>query len=175
MDPERIRPMIGPPLTDIFEFLVGNVPHRRMQSLVDKYRERYASIGFTENIIYSGMPEIIAALSASGFFLGVCTSKRVDYASSIVDMFGLSAHFEFVSGGDVGIDKTEQLGKLVANGIDAASSAMIGDRDLDIVAARNNGLISVGVSWGFGGNKELVSAAPDHLVHSPGELLELFE
>jgi len=174
VDPELIRPMIGPPLTDIFEHLIGKIAEHQMQALVDKYRERYASIGFTENLIYDGIPEIIGALTASGFVLGVCTSKRVDYASDIVDMFGLSAHFQFISGGDVGIHKTEQLEKLVADGVDANSSVMIGDRHFDIVAARNNGLTSVGVSWGFGNNEELDTAAPDHIVHSPEELLELF-
>ena len=174
VDPERIRPMIGPPLTDIFEFLVGKLPEQPMQALVDKYRERYASVGFTENIIYDGIPEMIAALTASGYILGVCTSKRVDYASDIVDMFGLSPHFQFISGGDIGIHKTEQIAKLLADGVDAKTSVMIGDRHFDIVAARNNGLTSVGVSWGFGNATELELAAPDYLVHSPEELLEQF-
>ena len=119
-------------------------------------------------------PAIIGALTSSGFILGVCTSKRIDYASDILDMFGLSAHFRFISGGDVGIHKTEQIEKLVADGLDANSAVMIGDRHFDIVAARNCGLTAVGVSWGFGDNEELDSAAPDHIVHSPEELLELF-
>lgn len=174
VDPERIRPMIGPPLTDIFEFFVGGVSTGLMQTLIDKYRERYASVGFAENIVYDGMPELIAELSASGHTLGVCTSKRADYASDIVEMFGLTAHFQFISGGDVGIHKTEQLEAIIANGVDASTSAMIGDRHFDIIAAKNNGVTSVGVSWGFGDDAELDTAAPDHLVHSPGELLELF-
>jgi phosphoglycolate phosphatase len=174
VDPELIRPMIGPPLTDIFAHLVGEITEPRMQALIDKYRERYASIGYTENVIYDGMPAIIGALTSSGFILGVCTSKRIDYASDILDMFGLSAHFRFISGGDVGIHKTEQIEKLVADGLDANSAVMIGDRHFDIVAARNCGLTAVGVSWGFGDNEELDSAAPDHIVHSPEELLELF-
>lgn len=174
VEPERVRPMIGPPLTEIFEFLIGDVSRHRMQTLVDKYRERYASIGYTENVIYEEMPEIIASLSASGYVLGICTSKRADYATDIVDLFGLSAHFEFIDGGDVGVHKSEQLGRLVANGIDAATAIMIGDRNIDINAAKSNGLRSVGVSWGFGDDEELNSAAPDHLVRSPGELLELF-
>jgi len=174
VDPERIRPMIGPPLTDIFEYFVGGVSTGLMQTLVDRYRERYSSVGFTENIIYDGMPELIGELSAAGYMLGVCTSKRADYASDIVEMFGLTAHFEFISGGDVGIHKTEQLEAIIANGVDASTSAMIGDRHFDIIAAKNNGVTSVGVSWGFGDDAELDTAAPDHLVHSPGELLELF-
>ena len=174
VNPERVRPMIGPPLTEIFEYLIGEVSDQIMGKLVNKYRERYASIGFTENVIYDDIPEIIGSLSASGYVLGVCTSKRIDYATDIVEMFGLLGHFEFISGGDVGIHKTEQLRTLVANGIDASSSVMIGDRNVDIEAAKKNGLSSAGVCWGFGSDQELNAAAPDHLLHSPAELLELF-
>jgi len=174
VDPEQVRPMIGPPLTDIFNYLIGNVSEPQMQALVDKYRERYANVGYTENVIYEEMPEIIASLAASGYKLGVCTSKRADYATDIVEMFGLMAHFEFISGGDVGIHKSEQLGKLVANGVNSETAVMIGDRHVDIAAAKSNGIRSVGVSWGFAGNDELSTAEPDHLVHSPAELLELF-
>lgn len=174
VDPERIRPMIGPPLNEIFEFLIGEVSDPQMQTLVRRYRERYASIGYTENVIYEEMPETIAILANAGYTLGVCTSKRADYATKIVDMFGLSTYFAFISGGDIGIHKSQQLEKIVANGVDAESATMIGDRNVDIDAAKRNGLSSVGVSWGFGDDDELSSAAPDHLVRSPTELLELF-
>ncbi|MDA0681469.1 MAG: HAD-IA family hydrolase [Proteobacteria bacterium] len=175
VDPEQVRPMIGPPLTEIFAFLIGDVPEGHMQLLVDKYRERYASIGYRENLIYDGIPETIAALSTAGYRLGICTSKRADYATSIVKMFGLSTHFRFISGGDVGVHKSEQLEELVANGVDARTAAMIGDRHIDIEAAKSNGIMSVGVDWGFGADEELNLAAPDYRVRSPRELLDLFE
>ena len=174
VDPERIRSMIGPPLTEIFEYFLGDVSEERMHFLVDKYRERYASIGYRENVIYAQIPEVIEALSSSGYELGICTSKRADYASDIVEMFGLAAHFSFIDGGDVGVHKADQLERLVTNGISADTAAMIGDRHFDIGAAKRNGLTSVGVSWGFGNEEELNTAAPDHLLHSPDELLELF-
>jgi len=174
VDPERIRPMIGPPLTDIFESFLGEAGREHMTLLVNKYRERYASIGYTENVIYEEIPEVISSLSEAGYLLGVCTSKRADYASRIVDMFGLSSYIRFVDGGDVGVHKGEQLQRLVANGVDAAAAVMIGDRHVDIEAAKKNGMRSVGVCWGFGSDDELRSAGPDHLIRSPREMLELF-
>jgi phosphoglycolate phosphatase len=147
VDPERIRPLIGPPLTEIFEILLGALRERDMLGLVDKYRERY---------------------------MGICTSKRADYAQRIVEMFGLAQFFAFVDGGGVGIEKREQIESLVANGLTASSAIMIGDRAVDILAGRSNELASAGVLWGFGERPELEEAAPDHLLESPADLLDLF-
>lgn len=174
VDPERVRPMIGPPLTEIFEHLLGALPDQEMQDLVDKYRERYATIGYTENEIYADIPGIIAELSDRGYRLGICTSKRTDYARRIIEMFGLLQHFSFVDGGDVGITKRQQIESMVANGLPADSCIMIGDRDVDILAGKSNGVASVGVLWGFGERPELEAAAPDHLLEAPANLLNLF-
>lgn len=174
VDPERIRPMIGPPLTEIFEHFLGPLAENNMQELVDKYRERYASVGYAENRIYDDIPDIISQLSASGYRMGICTSKRADYAARIVEMFGLSSRFSFVDGGDVGVEKRQQIQSMVANGLSAGSAIMIGDRAVDILAGKSNGVASVGVLWGFGERPELEEAAPDYLLESPGELLNLF-
>jgi len=174
VDPERVRPMIGPPLTEIFEHFLGSLPDRVMQNLVGKYRERYASEGYAENEIYAGIPDIVARLASSGYAMGICTSKRADYASKILDMFGLSGHFSFVDGGGVGVEKRQQIERLVANGLSAHTAIMIGDRAIDVGAGKTNKLSSAGVLWGFGDRDELVEAAPDHLLESPADLLNLF-
>jgi phosphoglycolate phosphatase len=51
---------------------------------------------------------------------------------------------------------------------------MIGDREVDISAAKSNGIASVGVMWGFGSRMELQEAQPDHLLETSKDLLTLF-
>jgi len=171
---ERVQRMIGPPLTEIFEHFLGPIPDDRMLTLVDRYRERYAEVGYAENVIYDDIPELIHSLANHGYTLGVCTSKRADYAASIVKMFGLDECFEFVDGGDIHIKKSMQLERLVVAGMNAKSAIMIGDREVDINAAKTNGIKSVGVGWGFAATNELPDASPDYLVHTPLELQGLF-
>lgn len=174
VDPQRIRTLIGPPLTQIFEHFLGALPDRDMQDLVDKYRERYATIGYAENAIYEGIPGIIGQLADTGYRMGICTSKRVDYAQRIVDMFGLGQHFSFVDGGGDGIEKRQQIESMIALGMTANTAIMIGDRAVDVLAGKSNDLASAGVLWGFGERPELEEAAPDHLLESPADLLNLF-
>ena len=50
---------------------------------------------------------------------------------------------------------------------------MIGDRRMDVTAAKNNKLKSVGVFWGFGDREELEAAGADVIVDSVSGLAEL--
>lgn len=174
VDPEAIRPMIGPPLNEIFSYLLGDVAEPVMLELVGKYRERYAAVGYAENTIYKGVFDVVVDLSGRGYRLGVCTSKRADYAGKIVDLFGLGPYFQWLSGGDVGIGKKDQIAGLVADGLEPAAAIMIGDRAVDISAARQSGMDAVGVTWGFGDLAEISGAAPLHVADDPQQLLRLF-
>lgn len=138
-----------------------------------KYRERYAEVGYSENVVYPGVPEALRALDDAGIPLGLCTSKRADFAENILDLFGVRSHFDFISGGDIGVRKTDQLAGLVNGGVIATSSTMIGDRAIDILAAKANGLKSIAVLWGHGGQDELQDVYPDALVEYPHQLLRL--
>ncbi|HKU87947.1 MAG TPA: HAD-IA family hydrolase [Casimicrobiaceae bacterium] len=161
---------IGPPLEESFAAVVRDASAQHVAALVERYRERYGEIGYAENTIYAGIPEALAALRGAGATLGVCTAKRVDFAERILDHFGIRRHFAFVSGGDIGIPKAGQLAALLLNGVINREATMIGDRAVDIRAAKANGLRSVGVLWGHGGLAELRATDPDVLLESPAEL-----
>ncbi len=164
---------IGPPLDQTFRTLVAGATPEHVAALVAKYRERYADVGFAENVAYPGIPAALRDLDAAGVALGLCTSKRVDFADRILRHFGLREHFRFVSGGDVGVDKAAQLATLLREGRIDTSAAMIGDRALDMLAAKAHALTTVAVLWGHGSREELEAAGPDVTLAEPHELVAL--
>jgi len=171
VDPDRLAVHIGPPIDQAFGAITGVESGAELAGLVSKYRERYAEVGYSENTLYPGIPEALHALSAAGLPLGVCTSKRVDFAEKILTMFALRSHFGFVSGGDIGVHKWQQLESLLARRQISRSSIMVGDRAVDLVAAHRNGLQAAGVLWGHGSRAELENERPCCLLASPAELV----
>ncbi|RVU85949.1 HAD family hydrolase [Leucothrix sargassi] len=170
-DTDYLANFIGPPLERIFEQVTESKDPALILSLVNKYRERYADVGYAENVVYDGIPEMLAQLSTiPNLKLGVCTSKRVDFAKRILDLFDLSQYFQFVDGGDVGIAKWQQLETLLQQKTITQNSVMIGDRYIDITAGQKNELSTAGVLWGFGSHKELSTLNPTHLFQTPSEL-----
>ncbi len=164
---------VGPPLDQTFKTLTGATADRDVHAMVAKYRERYADVGYSENVLYPGIPEALETIEKSGIPMGVCTSKRVDFAEQILNMFGLRSHFRLVNGGEVGTHKWQQIEGLLAKGLVSTSSIMIGDRDVDLIAAHRNGLQSAGVLWGYGSRAELANEQPRHLLAHPSELVML--
>ena len=164
---------VGPPLDWAFRQIVPDVSHDTVLALVAKYRERYSDVGYAENTLYPGVADAIAGIASDGVQMGVCTSKRREFAERILELFGLRQHFNFVNGGDVGVGKGDQLRALLDRGTVGPASTMIGDRAVDIEAARANGLGAVGVLWGHGTRAELLRAVPDRLLQSPLELAGL--
>jgi phosphoglycolate phosphatase len=164
---------VGPPLDHSFRTITGEHSPARAHAFVAKYRERYAEVGYSENVLYPGIREALADMREAGLFLGVCTSKRVDFAEQILEMFGLRSLFRFVSGGEIGTEKWQQIESLLRNGSIGTSTVMVGDRSIDLVAAHRNGLSAAGVLWGFGSRNELELERPRYLLSSPSELQAL--
>jgi len=164
---------IGPPLDETFASITGSASQTEIAALVAKYRERYGDVGYAENVLYPGVADALAALRRAGLPLGLCTSKRGDFAERILEMFGLREHFEFVSGGEIGIPKWRQIESLLRSGQVSEASVMVGDRAIDVDAAHRNGLHAAGVLWGYGSAAELAQARPRYSFASPAELREL--
>ena len=170
---QNVSPYVGPPLDATLRRLAPGASDAIILRMVAKYRERYGTVGYAENVVYPGVPEALEHLASCGVRMGICTSKRLDFAERILTHFQLRSYFVFVSGGDVGVSKNTQLKVLRERGDVGAGTALIGDRADDVAAARRNELWSIAVLWGHGSREELFEAGPDQLLESPEQLKTL--
>ena len=173
-DEDEIGKLIGLPLDQMYAQLIDATEPSLVSSLVTRYRERYAEIGYAENTLYEGMESSLEFLhSQTASHLGICTTKPADMAQKILEMFDLDQLFEFVSGGVIGIEKYQQLEQLLHDGTITRNSLMIGDRFIDIRAAQRNQLRSAAVLWGYGSQAELEREQPNYFLQSPPQIKEL--
>jgi phosphoglycolate phosphatase len=170
---ETLTRFIGPPLGRVFESLLGSDDAALIQSAVAAYRERFGTIGIFENNLYPGMLDALESLVDRGLKLYVVTSKPAVYAERIVQHFELSGYFLRVYGpalDDFHGSKGTLIRKaLLAEDLDPNSVIFIGDRAEDVTGAKENGMRSVGVTWGYGSREDL--KASDLVVNSPSELV----
>ena len=171
---EELTRFIGPPLRDSFQKYYH---FSRMQAdlAVERYREYYQEKGMLENDVYPGIPALLAGLKQQGQTLLVATSKPTVFSEEILKAHQLDQYFSFVSGATLnGVrdSKKEVLAHAIAScGLkEPQRAAMIGDRMFDIRAAKELGLCSVGVSYGYGSREELTQAGADAIADSVAEL-----
>jgi phosphoglycolate phosphatase len=165
---------IGPPLRASLAKLLGTESGAEVERALALYRERFADVGMYENAPYEGIAQALAALRAEGLPLYVATSKPRVYAERIVRHFTLDAHFEAVHGCELDgtrEDKRELLAHLFpSHGLVPERTVMIGDRGVDMVAARHHGARALGVTWGYGAREELREAGAHAFCETPWEL-----
>ena len=132
-----------------------------------------------ENKLYEGIPEMLGKLRSAGKKLAVATSKPWVFAEPILAHFRLDGYFDEVIGSELDgtrVKKGEVIEEAVRRfGAEASpeKAVMVGDRKHDIIGAKENGILSVGVTYGYGGYEELSQAGADWIVNTVEELGEL--
>lgn len=180
-DPQVVAGIVGPPMIDTLHGL-GLAPEVADEAM-RAYRERYTEIGWRENAVYDGMPDVLADLSASGRTMAVATSKNQTTAHRILEHFGLTDHFKYIAGAsddgtrrhkaDVIAHAVAELGLAVDadTGHVTAPVVMIGDRSHDVHGAAAFGISAVLVRWGYSLHGEEQDAA--WTVESTAELRDV--
>ncbi len=122
--------------------------------------------------LYPGALETLATLKTRGYHLVFISNCRIYYQDSHNQLFGLDRYFEELACSEAFdyISKTEILRKLRPHFPEG--QVMVGDRQIDIEAGRENGLVTIGCRYGFAQPGELDAA--DLLIDDIRELVDLF-
>ncbi len=169
---------IGPPLKESFMEYYG-FSESDAQKAVGIFREYFSSKGIFENKVYEGTAEVLMALVQSGKKLYVASSKPELFVRKILKHFELDSYFEFMGGADfeeIRVKKTDVIRYVLDTCAisDLSKTVMIGDRKHDIFGAKESGMESVGVLYGYGSRQELLDAGADFLAESIFDLQNLF-
>jgi phosphoglycolate phosphatase len=169
---------VGPPLRGTLAKLLGTSEPEMLDRATSLYRERFVSVGMFENSVYPGVIAGLGHLKAVGHQLWVVTSKPHVYARKILDHFSLADAFVSVYGSEFSgqnANKADLIRCVLSTERFNEQPRMVGDRRHDIEAAHANGLVGVGVLWGYGSKAELEAAGADALVDSMERLCEWAE
>ena len=161
-DRRELYCFIGPPLLDSFMKYYGFSREEAMQAIYD-YREYFSDRGIFENVPYEGVYSMLQSLRDHGKKLVLATSKPEEFALRILERFELARYFDLVVGATMD-EKRSKKGDVIAHALsllqpeDLNSVVMVGDREHDILGAKENGLQAIGVLYGYGSREELEQA-----------------
>jgi phosphoglycolate phosphatase len=163
---------IGPPLRGSFSHLLDSTDNGLLDKALWLYRERFAEVGLFENALIPGVTEALDSLKNLDAKLFLATSIPSVYAARIIGHFGLDGYFDKLYGSELDgtlSDKAELIAHILAQeSINPATAVMVGDREHDVVGAMRCGIKSIGVTYGYGTEAELLAHGASAIAHTPG-------
>lgn len=177
---DQYRRMVGNGFDALARRAVGEnrLSPEKIREIVRVARDWYGSHLAIHTKPYQGIPEALRKCG-EGALLGILTNKPDEYAVELAEYFFAETPFAFVVGSRVGHtlkpDPAGLLRELGYFGIREKDAFYVGDSDVDVLTAKNAGVVSVGVAWGFRGREELESADADIILESPEDLPTLLE
>jgi len=171
--------VIGPPLKESFKILLQTTDEALLNQAVGFYRERYQEKGLYENIVYTGISELLFQLKEKGCKHLLATSKPRVFAERILQHFLLEKYFDVIMGSELNgrfVEKEGLIEEVLKKAPEGSRSktVMIGDRKYDIHGAKANHIDVISVGYGYGTVEELQAERPDFIVpsvHNLGKLL----
>lgn len=165
-DREKLTPFVGPPLTDSFMKYYGVSREDASGPLTEYYREYFSDRGWRENRVYEGIPEALKKLKEGGKHLILATSKPEVFARRIMEHFHLEEYFDVIGGStlDGSISRKGEVIEYVIGQVGrehTGEMVMVGDREHDVIGAKEHGLPCIGVLYGYGSREELEAAGAD--------------
>ena len=172
-DRETLRVFVGPPLHE--SFVKFGVPESEAENAVAIYRTRYIPIGAYENTPYPGIYDLLARLKAEGHKLCVATSKPEGMSRDILKHFDLDGYFDIICGASMDTSRTSK-DKVIAYLLEQTGrdphTIMVGDTSFDVLGAKEHGIPTVGVSWGYGKVSDMLDAGALCVVDTMEELYQ---
>lgn len=174
-DRMKLLPFIGPPLMYSFQHFYG-LTKEQAREAIGYYREYFERDGMYDNRAFDGIADILAMLKVKGKTLLVATSKPTIFADPIVRHYGMGDYFKEIVGASTDGMRTEK-GQVIAEALrytdsPRASVLMIGDREHDVIGAREHGIDVLNVGFGYGTAEEREIHKPDYYCETMEELAE---
>lgn len=148
-------------------------------AMLDRFITHYQQGMPGKGAPYPGVIDAIGRLAASGWKVAVCTNKMEGLARRLIDSNGLTDHFAAITGGDTFTvrkpDAAHLMGTVERAGGDIRRTVMIGDSLNDILVAKNAGVPSLAVPFGYS-DRPIAELEPSHIIAHYDELtIELME
>lgn len=176
---QEITRLIGKPLAQIISVLLEIEDKNIINKGSELFRKYYNNNGLYENMIYPGIKEMSEFLKEQSCQLFVVSNKIESFMNKILTQHDINKYFVSsigTNGSDLKSKKAEYVKSILVNyQLEKNQTVIIGDTESDIIAGKENLIYCIGVTWGYGKEKDLVEAGADKICRSPQELKKFLD
>jgi phosphoglycolate phosphatase len=150
--PEDARAYLTQSGSEVVTALLGDDLDDLTRDMAD-FRARYATLATPTDCLFPGVRDGLAALSALGVRMAICSNKPQSLCDKIVDELRLRQHFDAIVGStdDLPLKPAADLAlrALELLGTSSVDCLYVGDSDVDRQTAANAGIGFLFVTYGY--------------------------
>ena len=150
-----------------------------VSNMLRDFKTYYNDHNTDRTVPYEGMPELLRTLQDNGVMLAVASNKYQQATEKIINHYFADINWVAVLGqqDDIPIKPDPSIIFMVLSQarISKQETLIVGDSGIDMETARRACVDSVGVTWGFRSEKELVEYHAGRIVHRPLDILPLIK
>lgn len=168
VSPEVIRQTIGWANPEFYYRLYPRLPKELVELYGEAVEVQEAALveALGPDILFDGILDLLEVLKGHGCSMAVASTGSWDHVDGALRAAGIQDYFDLIRCDQpVKIRMVQEIIALRPLG----GWLMIGDKDKDAVAGRENGILTIGAAYGFGTEAEM--ALFDHVIQHPIELL----
>ncbi len=171
---EDLYPFIGLPLAETFLRLLPATMHDRIGEAAELYSEYYPPRSLLTTQLFPGVRGTLERLRTRGKRIAVASTKRGQGIRRVTDHFGITPFFDRLQGSDgLPFKPDPAIINLILDeeGWDPLRTLMVGDTSMDVLAGKNAGIATCGVTYGAMTGEQIRAAGPDFIIGGFADLL----
>lgn len=149
----------------------------KIDEIVRLYYESYSRNYLNKTTPYREIEKVLYKLNQRGYKLAINSNKGDEYTNKLVNRFFPKIPFIEIYGERVGIPRkpapTGALEIARSMKLETKDILYVGDTKTDIMTAKNAGMDSAGVLWGFRNREELSRYGANFIISNPEEILDI--
>jgi pyrophosphatase PpaX len=170
---EDVLPFLGPTLRETFEPMDA----KKVDEMIATYRKYNLAHHDTFVTEFPTVLDTVKILKEKGYKVGIVTTKISDVVMKGLKLTKLDSYFDVI----VALDHVEKakpdpepiFKALEQLGSKPEEAIMVGDNYHDILAGKNAGTKTAGVSWTIKGRDYLDQFEPDYILEEMADLLKI--
>ena len=149
-----------------------------LESDLEVYEEEYSLCYCEKTAPYSGIESLLMELQSRKIKVGIVSNKQHDFVVNLVNkIFDKNLIDLSLGQGSMPVKPNPQSTLFCAKELNAKphQCLYVGDSDVDMETAKNAGIRSIGVSWGYRPAELLSEAGASYIVSEPMEILSIID
>jgi phosphoglycolate phosphatase len=177
INPPEIAIIMQKQLPDAIKYAAPDISPEKRTAIGEAYKKHYDASEYPNTTLMPGARNLLETCASRSIPCSIVSNKRQFPMLRILDKLGLRDYFSAFFNPDTFNGKIPKKPEILAYAIsaqnlDQRTTAYIGDMEVDVKAAKENRMISITVTNGYGA-EAAKATSPDFVVEDLSEVLDL--